>query len=163
MLLTFFDFNREELCTNNVANTSDLAGTNLTEVLNGLGGSIPVYGTYVAFAKEDAETSTNATAAQIKLGLELPSLAAGTYKIESYIEISCNRTTRSWYTELRLNTNILTQTDKEAKDTTDYVGVSSFDIVDLSGDNSVDITYYVENATTTVTARRAKILVTRIA
>lgn len=163
MLLTFFDFDREELCTNNIANTSDLAGANLTEVLNGLVGSIPVYGTYVAFAKEDAETSTNANTAQIKLGLELPNLVAGTYKIESYVEISCDRTTRSLYTELRLNASVLTQTNKEVKDTTDYIGVSSFDIVILSGDNSVDITYYSEHKTATVTARRAKILVTRIA
>lgn len=165
MQLTFFVLDRAEYVSDNIINQSQVLGTTVTEALNNLSGAVgfvPV----VEFEKVDAENSTNSTTPQTKVKLTTSSLPLGTYKIESYIELKSSRTNRSILSELWLNAdnaNPLTRLEKESKDVTDYVGYSTFDVLEnLQGVNVFEIVFYVEQNNTTANARNAKLLIQRI-
>jgi len=164
--LTFFALDRAELTTDNIVNQSDKTGDSLTEVLNNLGGggTPPVFGSLVEFAKDDTQSSTNQQTPQTKVKLTTSSLPLGTYIVQSYIELRGARTNRSVNTQLLLNTStVLSETQKEAKDTSDYVGYSSFDILEnISGVNVFDLVFFSEASNTIASVRRARIFLYRI-
>lgn len=165
MLLTFFSLNRAELTTDNITNQSNKTGDNLTEVLNNLsGGTPPVFGSLFEFAKDDTQSSTNQQTPQTKVKLTTSALPLGNYIVQSYIELSGNRTNRSVNTQLLLNTTtVLSESQKEAKDTSDYIGYSSFDILEnISGVQVFDLVFFSEASNTIASVRRARIFLYRI-
>lgn len=165
MLRTFFALNRAETTSDNVTNQSNIPGSSLTDALNNI--SAPVFGSVFEFIKVDAESSTNQQTPQTKAKLTTSALPLGTYKVESYIEMMGNRTNRSVNTQLlqvlQNSIIVLSETEKEAKDATDYIGYSSFDILEnISGVQVFDLVYFSEAPNTTATVRRARINIYRI-
>ena len=162
MLLTFFNLDRAELTSDNIVNQSNIAGNTITDALNNL--TIPPFGSLFEFAKDDAQSSTNQQTPQTKVKLTTSNLPSGNYIVQSYIELRGARTNQSVNTQLLLNTTtVLSETQKEAKDISDYVGYSSFDILEnISGVQVFDLVFFSEASNTIASVRRARIYLYRI-
>lgn len=130
--------------------------------LDGLSAS---FGSFRGYNSDDTETTYAGTAYQQKVRLAAAIPAAGTYRIEWYLEL---RNSESLADDMKAraqvdDTTTLFEVNLEAKDITNYMPISGFIELTLAvGTRNIDLDYAGENAADDIIARRGRLSIFRV-
>ena len=122
------------------------------------------YSGYTAYAESEAQSTTTSSTYQEKLSLALPTLTAGTYRVQWYCEIRNSSGSQDCQVKIEYdNTTVLAEINQEQKDASNYTPISGFRVIAMTGaSHQVDMDYSNELSGNTMYIRRARLEVVRI-
>lgn len=119
-----------------------------------------IFGTRYHYGMSWAQSNTNATTPQLKLRTTSPVVPSGVYRVSWYYESGASATNSSFLSYVAINGTPVNSVSIELSDNTDWVSRSGFSIIDMalgpSGSTiTLDLYYYSESASMTVSVRAA--------
>lgn len=119
----------------------------------------PVFGTYLAWAGDESETSTNSTSPVQKARLTLSSLPEGYYRIGWYYEYNRSSISNDYMARIQIDDSYtVMEHAQEIKDNTSWYPASGFIIYQLSaGNHYIDFDHYGESTGATSYTRRLRL------